>query len=284
MSISAAAHPERLHQPPGVLAGDRAGGEAGHRVAEHVRPRQAEAVHRAGGDDQRVGGVEAAGDADHELLDPGRPQTGLEPSNLDVVDLLAALGPADRVRGDVGESLDLPAQRDRLAAEARGERDPPEPPQRAAVIVGRVGEAARARTVGDHPIEVDVGEDHLLLLGEPVGLGDEVAVLADQRLAVPGDVGRRLALAGGGVHVPGDRPARVGHAQQAAVVGLPDGDVARREVRHDRRTGHRAVAARRDRGPHVLADLDVEGELHDVLAAEQQLRAERHLLAGDADP
>jgi len=54
--------------------------------------------------------------------------------------------------------------------------------------------------------EVDVGDDQLLLLGEPLRLGQQVAVLVDQRLPVPGEIGRRLAHTGGGVQIAGDRP------------------------------------------------------------------------------
>ena len=67
MSISSNVTPERLGQPRRVALGEVAGREARQRVGEDVAARPAEPVHRARGDDQRVGGVEAAGDADDDL-------------------------------------------------------------------------------------------------------------------------------------------------------------------------------------------------------------------------
>ena len=92
----------------------------------------------------------------------------------------------------------------------------------------RVAEAVRARAVREHPVEVDVGDQQLLVVGEALGLGDQVAVLVDHRLAVPGEVGRRLAAARGGVDVGGDAARRLAADERVAEVGLADRDVARR--------------------------------------------------------
>ena len=80
---------------------------------------------------------------------------------------------------------------------------------------------------------------------------------------------------GGGVDVAGDRAAGMRLAEHAPPVGLADGDVARRQVGHDGRAGHGGEARGRDRRPHVLADLDVQRQMGEVLAVEQQLGAER---------
>ena len=143
------------------------------------------------------------------------------------------------------------------------------------MVVDRVAVAARAGAVGGDPLEVEVGEDQLLVVGEALALGQQVAVLVDQRLPVPGQVGGRLAEPGGRVHVAGDRPRRLRGAQRAAVVGLAHGDVAGRQVRQHGRPGQRAVGARRDRRPQVLADLHVERERREVAAREHQVGAER---------
>ena len=58
---------QRLHQPPGVLVRLVRGAEARQRVGEHVLARQPELVHRPAGDDQRLGRIEAARDADDRL-------------------------------------------------------------------------------------------------------------------------------------------------------------------------------------------------------------------------
>ena len=59
---------ERVHQRPGIALGRLAGGEAGHGEAEDGRARQAEQVAGLGGDDQGVGRIEPARDADDEML------------------------------------------------------------------------------------------------------------------------------------------------------------------------------------------------------------------------
>ena len=105
------ADPERPHQLVGVAERQRARGESRHRVREHVLARQAQPVERPRRDDQRVGGVEAAGHADHDLLDPGRTQPRLQAADLDVVDLLTALVARGRVRRHVREALHRAAQR-----------------------------------------------------------------------------------------------------------------------------------------------------------------------------
>ena len=74
----------------------------------------------------------------------------------------------------------------------------------------RVAERVRGGPVGEHPVQVDVREQQLLVVGEALGLVDQVAVLVDHRLAVPREVGRRLAAARGGVDVGGDAAGRTG--------------------------------------------------------------------------
>ena len=132
-------------------------------------------------------------------------------------------------------------------------------------------------------VEVDVGHRALLLGREPLGLGQQPAVLVDHRLAVPGQIGGRLPLARRGVDV-GRQAARRGRAcQQLAVFGPPDGDRAARQVGQHGRPGQRRLRAGRHRYEHVLADLDVQHESGHVGRAEQQIGAEGHLGPGDAD-
>ena len=72
MSISAALMPracisfQALSRVPALVA------KPGMRVGEDVGPRQAEPVHGARRDHQRLGRVEPAGDADDDPLDAGR--------------------------------------------------------------------------------------------------------------------------------------------------------------------------------------------------------------------
>ncbi len=143
---------------------------------------------------------------------------------------------------------------------------------------------------GAHPgallaqqVQVDVGDGAAVAVGEAVGLGEQDAVLVDQGLAVPGQVGGGLALAGGGVDVGGQAPAGLGADQQAAVLGAAHGDRRARQVDQHGRPGQRGLGARRDRHPDVLADLGVQHQPGDVGGGEEQVGAERDLLAADRD-
>ena len=104
------------------------------------------------------------GDADHHLLDPGRQQPRLQPADLDVVDLRAALVAAGRVGRDVGEALDPPLQRELVRRQAEVELDPPHAGQALAQVMDRVAVAGRAHPIGQQPVQVDVGDDQLLLV------------------------------------------------------------------------------------------------------------------------
>ena len=115
--------------------------------------------------------------------------------------------------------------------------------------------------------------------GKRARLGEPLAVLVDQRVAVPGEVGGGLAGAGARVHAGRDALRRLRGAQQPPVVGLADRDVAGGEVREHRGAGERGERARRQRHPEVLADLEVQHEAREVARREQQARPERHVLA-----
>ena len=97
-------------------------------------------------------------------------------------------------------------------------------------------------------------------LREALRLGEQHAVLPDHRLAVPGEVGGRLALARRGVDVRREAARRRRPRQQARGLGPPDRDRAAGEVGQHGRPGQRRLGARRHRHPHVLADLDVQHE------------------------
>ena len=96
----------------------------------------------------------------------------------------------------------------------------------------------------------------------------------DHRLAVPGQVGARLAEAGGAVDVGGQVPGRGRAAHEAAVLGASDGDRRARDVDQHGRPGQGGARARRHRDPHVLADLHVHLQALDVAGAEVQIVAE----------
>ena len=89
-----------------VLLGALGGGESGQRVAQDVRARTAQQVHRAGGYNQRVGRVQAAGYADDDLRVSDRAQALDQARDLNVVGLVAVLLQARGIVGDEGEAVD----------------------------------------------------------------------------------------------------------------------------------------------------------------------------------
>ena len=68
-----------------------------------------------------------------------------------------------------------------------------------------------------------------------------------------------------------------------AVVGLADGDVARRQICQHRGAGEGPEGAWRNRRPHVFADLDADREAWQVPAGEEHVGAERHAYAGELE-
>src|SRR5699024_3597227 len=67
----------------------------------------------------------------------------------------------------------------------------------AAVVV----EGVHAPALGHDPVQVDVGDGGARALWEALTLPQQVAAFVDEGLPVPGQVGGRFALAGGGIEV-----------------------------------------------------------------------------------
>ena len=143
----------------------------------------------------------------------------------------------------------------------------------------RLAEAGLAQAFAHQPFQVDVGVDQVRVVGKARRFGQQLPVLADQRLAVPGQVGGRFALARRRIQVRRQAARRLRGGQRMAVGRLAHRDVRGRQVEQQRRAGQRRVGRGRDRHPQVLADLGVEDEARQVRRLEQQLGAEGHVLA-----
>ena len=74
------------------------------------------------------------------------------------------------------------------------------------------------RTPGK-PFEVELGGDELGLLGEPLSLREDAAVLGDQGVAVPGEIGGGLAGARSRVQVRGEAAGGLAGDEIVAVPG-----------------------------------------------------------------
>ena len=263
-------------QGQGIGLGVLGGGEARHGDGVDVLAPQTQAVHRPGGDDEGVGGVQPAGHADDDrgqadglhTLDQGR--------DLDVVGLVAVLGQAGRVVRDKGEAVHGAAQPDVGARGAQsGDRDTPEggvSEQRGAVVI----EGALAQALGCQGLDVDVDHRGARAVREALGGAQQLPTLVDEGLPVPGQVRGGLPLAGGGVDVGSQVPGGGGAGQQLAVLGPANRDGRARDVDQDAGAGQRGQRGGGHWDPHVLTDLDVEGQARHVWDLEEQVRTEGH--------
>ncbi len=118
------------------------------------------------------------------------------------------------------------------------------------------GECVVLQPLMDQPLHVNVADGHLRIESEPLRLGQHRAVLGDQRVPGPHQIGRGLARPGPGVEIGCQTARRLLAHQVAPVVHLPQQFVAGRPVDQHRRARQRHVAAGRTHRPQVLADLD----------------------------
>src|SRR5207244_10825069 len=128
--------------------------------------------------------------------------------------------------------------------------------------------------------EVDVGKGELRLGREAPRFGEQRAVLVDERVAVPGEVGGGFALARGAVEIRGEAARRLVRHELVAIAFLADDDVRRRPGSEYRGPCERGVGGGRRRHPQVLADLDVQHEVALLGETEDEIGAERRALSG----
>ena len=125
---------QRLHQRPGVALGVFRGCEARHGERHDIGARQFQLVEGLGADDQRLGGVQPAGDADHHFLYPRRLQSLHEAGDLDVVGFVTILFQARDIGGDEGEAFDCAEEADILRWRRQREADGAVLPRIAAAV------------------------------------------------------------------------------------------------------------------------------------------------------
>ena len=250
--------------------------------------RQAEQVHRAGADEQRLGRIETAGDAEHDLLDAGRREPLHERRDLDAVDLGTALVTGRRIGWHVGKAVDAAAQRARRhVVDRQVEQDRPEACKQRLVPRHRLAEGVLPHPLARDALEVDISGEQVRAVDEALRLREQLSALVDQRLAIPGEIGARLADAGRGVEIGRLATRRLLGDELVPVVGLADRDVGGREVDQHRRAGQCGEGRRRNRHPEVLADLGMQSQqrhvagLEDQVVAERNARAEQHDVARD---
>src|SRR5947207_864550 len=277
------AGPYRAHQLPCLVARAAGGGEARHGVGEDVAPRQLQLVERARADEQRLGRVEPAGDADDQLPGARRLHAGDEALHLDAVHLLAAQVAARRVPRNVREAADAALERQAPPGQRQRELHAAEPGHLGRVAARAFGKGVLPHAVGEQPVEIDVGERELRGGGEALRFGKQGAVLVDDRVAVPGEIGGGLADARRAVQVGRQAARRLVGGQLVAIALLADDDVRRGEIADDAGAGERRERGGRRWHPQVLADLYVQDESRHLGEAEQQVGAEGGVLPGQRD-
>ncbi len=184
---------EGAHQAVGVGKRRMARCKAGHCVTEDVLTRQSETVHGLGRDDQRLRRVKSAGDSNDDPLDSGALQPLHQAMHLYVVGLETASVARRRVARNVWEAFDPANQRYFPFGYPESEADAPHLPHSFSGAADRVVEARHAHAVLGEALEVNVGDDDLLFGREAIRLGQQIVVLVNDGVAVPGEVGGRFA-------------------------------------------------------------------------------------------
>ena len=259
-------------------------GETGQRVAQNVRARSPQQVHRAGSHDQRVRRIQAARDPDDDLWVADRAQALDQAGDLNVVGLVAVLLQARGVVGDEGEAVDRSLQAQ--VGARRIERDldllggQALVPREVALCIVR--ERILALALGAQALQVHVGDRDVRALLEAFADRQAFPGLVNHGLAVPSQIRAGLAHAGRRVDV-GRRAAR-GHRahHEFAVRAASDRDRGRRQVRQDGRARECQFGGGSDGHPHVLADLDADGQAGHVVGGDEDLaEGDPHGAAGE---
>jgi len=174
---------------------------------------------------------------------------------LNVVDLVAPFVPVRRVRWDIGEPVNGPLQGNLPFRDLELERNVPHGGDAIVMKACTVVEARHAHTVLAQALQIDIGDSHLRVREKPVRLGEKLPVLVNHAVPVPGEIRGGLAEACCRVDISRKAFGRLAGAKQPPVVGFCHRDVAGRQVHKHCGAGKCGVAARRDRGPEVLAKL-----------------------------
>ena len=101
------------------------------------------------------------------------------------------------------------------------------------VLIGAVAEARQTHALLPQPVQIVVGADDARCRRIALVFLQEIAVLVNERMAVPRQVCSGLARAGPTVEAGGNALGGLRGAQEPTVIGLADGDVAGRQVDED---------------------------------------------------
>ena len=225
----------------------------------------------------------SARDADHRLFDFRGAQPLFEAVRLYVERLETQLGEPRFVRRDEGKASDL-AQKSEIAVARRGEFESYATIMRRALLhVGAGAERPLPHALGKKTTDIDIGERQLRFVGKARRLGENVALLADQRFSVPREVRRRLALPRRRIEIGRKAARRMRSAERLAIVGFADDRIRRREIEQHGRARQRGARRRGNGNPYVLANFRVDHESGKIRRFEKRIGAEGRGLSGDGD-
>ena len=253
----------------GVAAGAVGGAEARHGNGDGIGAGTAQQIHGPDRDQQRQGGIQAAGNAQNggAAADMGQPPA--QALRLHGENGLAAFAAFGGIGRDEGVRIDKAGEGGLRDRQGEGDHG----------IAGRIGggPGVGAAALGRQTADIQLGNGHII--GEQSGLRQQFAVFGDQIVAGKDHIGSGFAAAGIGVEVAGHQPGTLSDDEGAAVFRLADGLIAGRAVDQHRGAGDGVTGAGRGGDPKILADLDSQPVIRHLPAAEQQVGAEGHLLS-----
>ena len=148
---------------------------------------------------------------------------------------------------------------------------------------GPGGEGVVPDSLVHHALDVYVADDHLGVEVEALRLGQDDAILRDQRVPGPHQIGGRFAGTGPRVEVGCEATRRLLAHQVAAIFDLTQQFVAGRAIEEEGRAGQGHVAAGWVHGPQILANLDADDQVGEISRGEEQIVPDGDLLAVDLD-
>jgi hypothetical protein len=139
---------------------------------------------------------------------------------------------------------------------------------------GVLAERRHAHPVLDQAVHVQVREDDLGIPRKPLRFREQVPVLVNHGMTVPGQIGCRLPRARRGIEIGGDAAGGLVGGEALAVLGLADGDVRGGEIADDCCAGHGRIAGGRNGNPDVLTEFHEELNVRCVHGPEQEIGPE----------
>ena len=255
-----------------VGAGALGSSKAGHGNGNNVLGVTAQHLAGAHGNQQSQAGIQPARNTHNSALGVGVLHTLGKALSLDAQNQLAALGAGSIILRHKWRGGNKPRQRCFCHFQIKAD--------------GRVsGGIRRKGCVADallhHAAKVQLGCGGTV--GERLGLAQQCTVFRNQIVGGKGHIGGAFAMPGVGIQVGGQQTGALPADQRAAIVRLADGFVAGRKIGDHRCARQRVAAAGRHGRPQILAHLNAQHKIGQLLAGKQQVGSDQRFLPGQCD-